>query len=77
MFLKMSMKRVSVARGLTEAAKRLRSSGIVVEDRVSLLANSEASDDVLTDTHGRFHDYLRISLTERCNLRCECFLCVL
>jgi len=24
----------------------------------------------LTDTHGRQHDYLRISLTERCNLRC-------
>ena len=24
----------------------------------------------LTDTHGRTHDYLRISLTERCNLRC-------
>ena len=24
----------------------------------------------LVDTHGRFHDYLRISLTERCNLRC-------
>jgi cyclic pyranopterin phosphate synthase len=25
---------------------------------------------VLTDTLGRHHDYLRISLTERCNLRC-------
>jgi len=25
---------------------------------------------MLTDTFGRFHDYLRISLTERCNLRC-------
>lgn len=24
----------------------------------------------LTDSFGRFHDYLRISLTERCNLRC-------
>lgn len=24
----------------------------------------------LTDRHGRVHDYLRISLTERCNLRC-------
>lgn len=24
----------------------------------------------LNDTFGRFHDYLRISLTERCNLRC-------
>ena len=26
--------------------------------------------DFLTDTHGRQHDYLRISLTEKCNLRC-------
>eukprot|EP00960_Hanusia_phi_P032735 750033-Hanusia_phi.AAC.3 len=25
----------------------------------------------LTDSFGRFHDYLRISLTERCNLRCK------
>lgn len=25
---------------------------------------------MLTDSHGRFHSYLRISLTERCNLRC-------
>ncbi len=24
----------------------------------------------LTDTHGRNHDYLRISVTDRCNLRC-------
>ena len=26
--------------------------------------------DALTDTFGRKHTYLRISLTERCNLRC-------
>lgn len=25
----------------------------------------------LTDGYGRFHNYLRISLTERCNLRCK------
>lgn len=25
----------------------------------------------LTDTHGRGHDYLRISISERCNLRCQ------
>jgi molybdenum cofactor biosynthesis protein A len=25
---------------------------------------------MLTDIHGRIHNYLRISLTERCNLRC-------
>ncbi len=27
--------------------------------------------NILTDTHGRMHNYLRISLTERCNLRCS------
>jgi molybdenum cofactor biosynthesis protein A len=27
--------------------------------------------NILTDTHGRHHNYLRISLSERCNLRCQ------
>lgn len=27
--------------------------------------------DMLVDSHGRRHNYLRISLTERCNLRCK------
>ncbi|KAL4237321.1 Molybdenum cofactor synthesis protein 1 [Mactra antiquata] len=30
-----------------------------------------ASSDILTDTFGRQHTYLRISLSERCNLRCQ------
>nr|XP_010913894.1 GTP 3',8-cyclase, mitochondrial [Elaeis guineensis] len=30
-----------------------------------------ASADMLIDSFGRFHNYLRISLTERCNLRCQ------
>lgn len=29
------------------------------------------TEPVLQDTHGRNHTYLRISLTERCNLRCS------
>ncbi|VEN42651.1 unnamed protein product [Callosobruchus maculatus] len=28
-------------------------------------------EDPLADLFGRHHDYLRISLTERCNLRCQ------
>nr|WP_242085021.1 GTP 3',8-cyclase MoaA [Aestuariivivens sediminis] len=28
------------------------------------------SKNILRDSHGRVHSYLRISLTERCNLRC-------
>lgn len=31
----------------------------------------------LTDLFGRFHNYLRISLTEKCNLRCKFVLNVL
>jgi cyclic pyranopterin phosphate synthase len=34
----------------------------------------EQSTPILKDTFGRVHDYLRISLTERCNLRC--FYCM-
>ncbi|CAL5229664.1 g13029 [Coccomyxa viridis] len=30
----------------------------------------QVRDQMLTDTFGRKHNYLRISLTERCNLRC-------
>ena len=30
-----------------------------------------AQEAQLTDTFGRFHDYLRVSLTEKCNLRCQ------
>ncbi|MEZ5109832.1 MAG: radical SAM protein [Bacteroidia bacterium] len=30
-----------------------------------------AANNILADKFGRTHDYLRISLTERCNLRCQ------
>eukprot|EP01063_Lacrimia_lanifica_P042044 TRINITY_DN9978_c0_g1_i1.p2 TRINITY_DN9978_c0_g1~~TRINITY_DN9978_c0_g1_i1.p2 ORF type:complete len:348 (+),score=139.76 TRINITY_DN9978_c0_g1_i1:73-1116(+) len=35
------------------------------------VVNGLRSRALLTDTHGRFHDYLRISIAERCNLRCQ------
>jgi GTP 3',8-cyclase len=38
--------------------------------RRSLLQDAKPFSDFLTDTYQRQHDYLRISLTERCNLRC-------
>ncbi len=37
--------------------------------RLKLPAGPPLSE-FLTDAFGRQHDYLRISLTERCNLRC-------
>ena len=36
----------------------------------NLQISSSASTSVLQDTFGRSHSYLRISLTEKCNLRC-------
>lgn len=38
--------------------------------RRDLLKDAKPFSDFLTDTYQRQHDYLRISLTERCNLRC-------
>lgn len=36
----------------------------------SYVSHETQKSEILRDTHGRFHNYLRISLTERCNLRC-------
>ncbi|KAE8148200.1 hypothetical protein BDV25DRAFT_158781 [Aspergillus avenaceus] len=38
--------------------------------RWSALKTAKPFSDFLTDTFNRQHDYLRISVTERCNLRC-------
>ncbi|KAI1854924.1 hypothetical protein JX266_001042 [Neoarthrinium moseri] len=38
--------------------------------RRDLLKEAKPFSDFLTDNYHRQHDYLRISLTERCNLRC-------
>ncbi|KAK1640168.1 molybdenum cofactor biosynthesis protein A [Colletotrichum phormii] len=38
--------------------------------RRSLIKDAKPFSDFLTDTFHRQHDYLRISVTERCNLRC-------
>ncbi|KAJ3693173.1 hypothetical protein LUZ60_008653 [Juncus effusus] len=39
------------------------------ETQSSSLINPQ--NEILTDSFNRFHDYLRISLTEKCNLRCQ------
>jgi uncharacterized radical SAM superfamily Fe-S cluster-containing enzyme len=41
-----------------------------VEERRNAIKNAKPFSDFLTDTFNRQHDYLRISITERCNLRC-------
>jgi uncharacterized radical SAM superfamily Fe-S cluster-containing enzyme len=39
-------------------------------DRKAAIRNAKPFSEFLTDTFDRQHDYLRISITERCNLRC-------
>ncbi|KAB8556647.1 hypothetical protein FH972_025683 [Carpinus fangiana] len=39
-------------------------------DRLVAVKNAKPFSEFLTDTFDRQHDYLRISITERCNLRC-------
>lgn len=51
--------RAAAAQGRTAAIARATSTAAV------------SDPGLLTDSFGRFHDYLRISLTERCNLRCK------
>jgi cyclic pyranopterin phosphate synthase len=40
------------------------------QDRREAIKKAKPFSDFLTDTFNRQHDYLRISITERCNLRC-------
>ncbi|KKZ61563.1 hypothetical protein EMCG_00546 [[Emmonsia] crescens] len=46
------------------------SSPLSPSPRSSALKQAKPFSDFLTDTFSRQHDYLRISVTERCNLRC-------
>ncbi|XP_066603821.1 molybdenum cofactor biosynthesis protein 1 isoform X2 [Prorops nasuta] len=53
----------------TEASVSIKPSIRMQQFRDSLKKDSHLKS-ILTDTFGRHHTYLRISLTERCNLRC-------
>jgi cyclic pyranopterin phosphate synthase len=41
-----------------------------LEERIAAVHEAKPFSDFLTDTFHRQHDYLRISITEKCNLRC-------
>ena len=43
---------------------------IEVTSRRQAIKQAKPFSDFLTDSYNRQHDYLRISVTERCNLRC-------
>ncbi|EIM92320.1 molybdenum cofactor biosynthesis prote [Stereum hirsutum FP-91666 SS1] len=42
-----------------------------IQEKIARLDAASVSPQPLVDTFGRRHNYLRISLTERCNLRCQ------
>ena len=51
-------------------ASRLASSAQTSCSSPALWSEAQGYPNMLLDKHGRRHTYLRISLTERCNLRC-------
>ncbi|XP_050677297.1 uncharacterized protein LOC126973992 [Leptidea sinapis] len=56
--------------------KQLKHANAFQRNQIKLFSNdvSTAENQIespLVDLHGRKHDYLRISITERCNLRCQ------
>lgn len=64
---------------ITSAVKEIPSHDILLEDsptfgnpskRRDALKNAKPFSSFLTDNFQRQHDYLRISITEKCNLRC-------
>lgn len=75
----MPISRLSIPVELLRAGRRFQST-VVQEARAkreairTVIAEIEKSKELprfpFTDTHGRSHNYLRISLTEKCNLRC-------
>ena len=59
-------------RGVATAAavQETESLPISVQDRREAIKSAKPFSEFLTDSFRRQHDYLRISITERCNLRC-------
>ncbi|TFY72408.1 hypothetical protein EVG20_g576 [Dentipellis fragilis] len=59
---------------LTRAEPVIPSRRALIRKRIAQIDDSAPVAPSLVDTFGRQHNYLRISLTERCNLRC--FYCM-
>ncbi|ETN76873.1 molybdenum cofactor biosynthesis protein A [Necator americanus] len=74
----MPLSRLSVPADLWKASRRFQSVAPLLKpkrDAIRALINQiekekGAAKLPFVDTHGRVHSYLRISLTEKCNLRC-------
>lgn len=68
-------------RGIATSAATVREPGVefppgqtrsrqITRERIEAIEKAKPFSDFLTDNFQRQHDYLRISITERCNLRC-------
>lgn len=71
-----NLKKIFLSRKLINAFKQARlSSTEILQKKLPTERGTQEADvaplQYLTDTFGRQHTYLRISLTERCNLRCQ------
>lgn len=62
---------VSCSTGGSTPGAQADCSGQTQERIAKVERKSGSVSPFLTDSFGRKHDYLRISLTEKCNLRCE------
>nr|XP_050856026.1 molybdenum cofactor biosynthesis protein 1 isoform X2 [Vespula vulgaris] len=65
-------RKVYVGRNFLDALNASRKASTNPSNRIKEFREklNTHSDDILTDSFGRRHTYLRISITERCNLRC-------
>eukprot|EP01103_Thecamoeba_quadrilineata_P012052 TRINITY_DN3010_c0_g1_i1.p1 TRINITY_DN3010_c0_g1~~TRINITY_DN3010_c0_g1_i1.p1 ORF type:complete len:366 (+),score=39.72 TRINITY_DN3010_c0_g1_i1:47-1144(+) len=63
------LRRILLAKPIQPYLVRSRPFSQINQTQPPTTPNSESS--TLTDTFNRQHNYLRISLTERCNLRCQ------
>ncbi|KAF7393966.1 hypothetical protein HZH68_010785 [Vespula germanica] len=65
-------RKVYVGRNFLDAVNASRKASTNPSNRIKEFREklNTYSDDILTDSFGRRHTYLRISITERCNLRC-------
>jgi len=63
--------RVEKHEGNSIQVPSLENTARALEEPVIDYSTDISNENILTDTHGRHHNYLRISLSERCNLRCQ------
>ncbi|XP_015183379.1 PREDICTED: molybdenum cofactor biosynthesis protein 1 isoform X1 [Polistes dominula] len=65
-------RKIYVGRNFSDAINALRNASTNPSNRIQEFREklNTYSNDILTDSFKRHHTYLRISITERCNLRC-------